>query len=120
METLNLTFDQLPQAVTMLTKEVSQLKELLLSSKKQPTTEKTEKFLTVKEVSEFLNLAVPTIYSKVSRNEIPYYKKGKRLYFSRAEIMDYLKEGRSKSNEEIQADADVFLSNNKKPLNHGK
>jgi len=116
MESLNLTFDQLPQAVTMLTKEVSQLKELLLSSKKQPTTEKTEKFLTVKEVSEFLNLAVPTIYSKVSRNELPYMKRGKRLYFSSAELMEYLREGRSKSNSEIEADADAFLSNNKKSL----
>ena len=120
METLNLTFDQLQNAVTLLTKEVSQLKELLLSSKKQPTTEKTEKFLTVKEVSEFLNLAVPTIYSKVSRNELPYMKRGKRLYFSSAELMEYLREGRSKSNSEIEADADAFLSNNKKPLNHGK
>jgi len=120
MAELNLTFDQLPQAVTMLTKEVRQLIELLLNSKEQPTTEPTENPLTVQGVADLMSLAVPTIYSKVSRNEIPYYKKGKRLYFSRAEIMDYLKEGRSKSNEEIQADADVFLSNNKKPLNHGK
>jgi len=106
----------LPQAVTMLTKEVSQLKELLLSSKKQPTTEPTERLLTVQETAEFLNLAVPTIYSKVSRNELPFMKRGKRLYFSSVELMEYLKEGRSKSSSEIEAEADSFLSNNKKGL----
>ena len=106
----------MPQAVTMLTKEVSQLKELLLSSKKQPTTEPTERLLTVQETAEFLNLAVPTIYSKVSRNELPFMKRGKRLYFSSVELMEYLKEGRSKSSSEIEAEADSFLSNNKKGL----
>lgn len=116
METLNLTFDQLPQAVTLLTKEVSELKNLLLNRSEQPTTEPSEKFLTVKEAAEFLNLAVPTIYSKVSRNELPYMKRGKRLYFSSVELMEYLKEGRSKSDAELDAEVDAYLSNTKKGL----
>jgi excisionase family DNA binding protein len=114
METLNLSFEQLPQAVTLLTKEVRELKNLLLNRNEQPTPEPSEKFLTVQEASEFLNLAVPTIYSKVSRNELPYMKRGKRLYFSSVELMEYLKEGRSKSDEEIQADVDAYLSNQNK------
>jgi excisionase family DNA binding protein len=112
----NLTFDQLPKAVTMLTKEVSELKRLLIKKQEKPTTEKPEKLLTVQEAAQFLYLTVPTIYSKVSKGELPVMKRSKRLYFSSTELMAYLKEGRKKSNAEIEQEAEAYLSNNKKAL----
>lgn len=112
----NLTFDQLPKAVTMLTKEVSELKRLLIEKQEQPTTEQPEQLLTVQEAAQFLNLTVPTIYSKVSKGELPVMKRSKRLYFSSTELMEYLKEGRKKSNAEIEKEAEAYLSNNRKGL----
>ena len=112
----NLTFDQLPKAVTMLTKEVSELKRLLIEKQEQPTTEQPEQLLTVQEAAQFLNLTVPTIYSKVSKGELPVMKRSKRLYFSSTELMEYLKEGRKKSNAEIEQEAEAYLSNNRKGL----
>lgn len=82
----------------------------------KPTTEKPEQLLTVQEAAQFLNLTVPTIYSKVSKGELPVMKRSKRLYFSSTELMEYLKEGRKKSNAEIEAEAQAYLSNNKKAL----
>ena len=111
-----LTFDQLPKAVTMLTKEVSELKHLLIEKQEQTTTEQPEQLLTVQEAAQFLNLTVPTIYSKVSKGELPVMKRSKRLYFSSTELMEYLKEGRKKSNAEIEQEAEAYLSNNKKGL----
>ena len=111
-----LTFDQLPTAVKMLTKEVSELKRLLIEKQEQPTTEQPEQLLTVQEAAQFLNLRVPTIYSKVCKNELPFMKRGKRLYFSNIELMEHLKEGRKKSNEEIEREAELYLSNIKKAL----
>lgn len=94
--------------------------ENLILDLKQPTkvepTEQPEQLLTVKGAAEFLGLTVPTIYSKCSRNEIPFMKRSKRLYFSSTELMEYLKEGRKKSNAEIEADANAYLSNNRKWL----
>ena len=110
----NLTFDQLPKAVTMLTKEVSELKRLLIEKQEQPPTEQPEQLLTVQEAAQFLNLTVPTIYSKVSKGEISVMKKSKRLYFSSTDLMQYVKSGRKKSNAEIEANANAYLSNNKK------
>lgn len=112
----NLTFDQLPKAVTMLTKEVSELKRLLIEKQEQVPTEQSEQLLTVQEAAQFLNLTVPTIYSKVSKGELPVMKRSKRLYFSSTELMEYLKEGRKKSNAEIEQEAEAYLSNNKKAL----
>lgn len=115
----NLTFESLPEAVTMLTKEVSDLKRLLTEKQEQPKHE-PEQLLTIQQASEFLSLSVPTIYSKVSKNELPYMKRSKRLYFSRTELLDYLKQGRKKSISEIEHEAETYLSNTKKGLNNGK
>jgi excisionase family DNA binding protein len=104
-----LTFEQLPEAVTILTKEVSELKQLLLSKADQHTTYQQEQLFTIQEAAKFLNLTVPTIYSKVSKGELPFMKRGKRLHFSSTELMQYLREGRKKTNSEVQAEALTHL-----------
>jgi len=73
-----------------------------------------ERLLTIQEAADFLSLTVPTMYSKVSKGELPVMKRSKRLYFSRTELLDYLKEGRKKSNAEIDQEAQAYFSNNKK------
>lgn len=97
---------------------LSSIENLILDLKHQPTkvepTDQPEQLLTIQEAAQFLNLTVPTIYSKVSKGELPVMKQGKRLYFSRTELLDYLKEGRRKTNAEIEAEAEAYLSNNKK------
>ena len=57
--------------------------------------EPEDDLMNVQEVAAFLRLAMPTIYSKVKMGELPYKKRGKRLYFSRKEIREYLDEGSS-------------------------
>jgi len=105
-----LTFDQLPKAINMLTKEVSDLKRLLMEKQEQTLADQPEQLLTIQAAAEFLSLSVPTMYSKVSKGELPVMKRSKRLYFSRTELLEYLKEGRKKSNAEIEQEAKAFLS----------
>ena len=115
----NLTLNDFLYAVRELPKiknEVSELKRLFIQRQAEPPTKEAEKLLTIQEASEFLKLSVPTLYSKVSRNELPYMKQGKRLYFSSIELMDYIKEGRKKTDAEIEAEADAYLSNKRKGL----
>lgn len=99
---MNLTFEQLPEAVTNLTREVSALRQLLIS--KEQHTEQQEQFLTIQQAAEFLCLTVPTIYSKVSRRKLPFMKQGKRLYFSKSELSDYLRRGKKETAAEMEAD----------------
>lgn len=98
---------------------LSSIENLILDLKHQPTKadeNQCERLLTVQEAAEFLNLTVPTMYSKVSKGELPVMKRSKRLYFSSTELMDYLKEGRQKPNCEIEREAEAVLLNNKKGL----
>lgn len=60
-------------------------------------TQQPDKFLSIQEAAKFLSLSVPTMYTKVSTGKLPYMKRGKRLYFSESELIEYLKSGRRKS-----------------------
>ena len=105
----NLSFDQLPTAVTELTNKISELKRLIVEKGEDKSTETPEQFLTIQEAAQFLNLTVPTLYSKVSRRELPVMKRGKRLYFSNAELIDYIKDVRKKSNSQIEIEAQDYI-----------
>ena len=98
--------------------------ETYFEANKQPEqtpTDQPEQLLTIDEVATLLHLTKPTVYSKVSKNELPgVCKQGKRLYFDRQTIIDWIKQGRKKSNAEIEQEAEAYLLNNKKGLNNGK
>lgn len=102
-----ISFNDLPEAVTELTRKVDELYKVI--NKVQPQ-ETADQFLTVEQTAEFLTLSVPTIYSKVSRRELPFMKRGKRLYFARKDLEAYLQGGRVKTVSEIEADADQYLT----------
>jgi len=86
------------------------------SKQERPPIELPENPISIQDAAQFLGLTVPTMYSKVSKGEVPVTKRGKRLYFFRSELLEYLKGGRKKSNIEIEAEAEAFLSNNKNGL----
>ena len=107
-----------------------QLSSLIQSSvrkvlKETPTpkvepTDQQEQLLTIQQAAKLLSLSVPTMYSKVSKGELPVLKRSKRLYFYRNELLEYINEGRKQSNTEIEQEAKTYLLNNKKGLNNGK
>jgi excisionase family DNA binding protein len=111
-----LTFDQLPKAVNQLYLKLDLIQRLLEKSNEQPI-EQPDQLLTIQQTAEFLSLAVPTIYSMVSRGELPVMKRSKRLYFSRIDLMNYLKQGRKKTLAETASEADQYLK--RKGLHHG-
>lgn len=96
---------------------LNNIESLLLDikhNKKEPTPNTPEdELLTVPQAAEFLQLTVATIYSKVSRQELPVMKRGKRLYFSKKELVAYLQAGRKKTLNEIAAEANTYLKKNK-------
>ena len=78
----------------LINERLISIEKSLLDLKQQPKdVALAEQLLTVKETAKFLNLTSATIYSKCSRGELPFMKRSKRVYFSRTELLDYLKEG---------------------------
>ena len=99
------TFDQIPKMMGKLFEKMERI-ELLLSNIPVGQGHKDE-LLTISEASKFLNLAVPTIYSKVSRNEIPVNKQGKRLYFYKSELLQWISSGRMRTDQEVKKSVDA-------------
>ncbi|AUC16838.1 hypothetical protein BTO06_17550 [Tenacibaculum sp. SZ-18] len=117
----SITFEMLPHAVAILLNEVSELKGLLSQEKENiPKHESSEQFFNVRQTANFLGLTSATIYSKVSRKELPFMKRNGRLYFSKQELLDYLKEGKVNHQDSVSDEVDELLSNNKKGLRYGK
>ncbi len=57
---------------------------------------------------ELTGLAKPTIYSLCSERKIPHSKQGKRLYFSRQDLLEWIKNGKRKTQNEIAIEADNY------------
>lgn len=93
------TFDQIPKLMGKLFDKIEHIEMLLKGLNNEPVME--DQLLTIAEASKLLNLSVATLYSKVSKNEIPVFKKGKKLYFSKAELTAWVQSGKIPTVEEL-------------------
>lgn len=94
MEVNQINFESLPKAVGLLFEEVKQIKSLILESS---TGQHGDQLLTIQETAEFLHVQKQTLYSYVSKGLIPYNKRAGRLYFSKNDLIEWVKSGNKRS-----------------------
>lgn len=92
---------------------LSNIENLLLDLKHTPKEQgeqpETDELLTVQDTAKFLSLSVPTVYTLISKGELPVMKRSKRCYFSKVELINYLKQGRKKTLVETASEAEKYL-----------
>jgi excisionase family DNA binding protein len=115
MEPQQLTFDQLPAAVSELLYKVTNI-ERQLSTTSTQSAQATDCWMSLDELCEYLpgKPAKATIYGKVHLREIPHKKDGKRLIFRKSEIDEWLNAKGRKTVAETQAQADQYLGKKKR------
>lgn len=95
MEKENITFEQLPQAVSLLIEKVERLagkvEEMLGRASCQEADRR--KLLSLGEVAALLGKSASTIYAMTSEKRIPYRKRGNKLYFFEDEVMRWIERG---------------------------
>lgn len=81
--------------VIQLTKEelISAVCEGVKKALEGAKTEARE-YMNATEAAKYLEIAMQTLYEKTMNKKIPHVKRGKRLYFSKVELDDYLQGGR--------------------------
>lgn len=104
---MDFTFEQLPRAISQLYTKLDSIEKLILA-KSGPTQDQADQLLTIEEAAAFAHLSKATLYGLVSRSEVPCMKKGKRLYFSKLELTQWIKSGRKKTATEIAAEVLAF------------
>ena len=103
----NMVFTQLSvqEVRNMLREEVKNA----LNELPQVMGNQMPEYLTIQELSELLNLAVPSIYGLVHRKQIPYIKRGKKLIFEKSQVEEWLKSGRQRTIYDTDKQADEYL-----------
>ncbi len=109
----NVVFTQLsiPEIRQLFRQEL----ETYFANQKQGNTTQPEpeQLLTVQQAAELLNLSVPTLYGYTQRAEIPVCKRGKRLYFSKQSLFEWIKDGRKKTLAETASEAEQYCKTTK-------
>ena len=95
----NLTIDDITKAIR---------NELRGYFEQQEEKEREDEIGGIELAIELTGLAKPTIYGLVSERKIPHSKRGKKLYFSRQELLVWLTNGKRKTRDEIADEAANF------------
>ena len=77
------------------------LKEFFRDGSMQKTADEKDEINGIELAVEITKLSKSTIYSLVSKRQIPHSKKGKRLYFSRTDLLEWIKNGKRKTKSEL-------------------
>lgn len=106
MEKKNHSFDEIPNVLARIEQRLERIEKNLAISKDSDQSDMD--YIGIKEACKILNFTTPTLYSKVCRREIPFYKKGNRLYFSKSELLEWIRQGKRKSANEINLEAQLI------------
>jgi len=94
---------------------LSQLESIQKVLKQQVMFQK--EMLDFKETKVYLNVSDAQLYKLVESRAIPHYKpSGRKLYFKRSELLEWLQANRIESQSEIDRIADQYITRNKLKL----
>ena len=109
-----ITFNNLPEAVKHLIKDVEEIKNLLLnqSASRKPLISNggaENDILNVEDVAKIMSIKKSTVYNLTCKRQIPYFKRGGRIYFDRVEITEWIRNDRRKTIKELQDEANLAI-----------
>ena len=93
--------------------KLDKIEQLIKSNntKKANTTpiRDADEFMGIKQVADLLGLAKPTIYGLVHKRKIPFMKRGKKLYFSKKDVTNWIYTTGTSSKDEIDNLANDYV-----------
>jgi len=114
-----ISFDTLPEAVQTILEQVRVLHQKIDKLPIAPPEVDDNRFVDINEIRQiiFPQWKKQTIYNKCCLGELPHSRIGSRLLFNLKECREWrdkqLQHGKIKSNAEIQAEAEQFVTSRK-------
>lgn len=88
---------------TQIQTELQEIKKLISTQAEKP--------LDFNEASKYLNISKSYLYKLTSGCKIPFYKPfGKKIYFDKAMLNEWVYRNLKKSNDQIEAEAEKYLT----------
>lgn len=104
MDINNISFEELPKAVSYLAKEIAEIKSMIQNVQVYESKAESNP-IGIEEASRLIGKAKATIYGLVRQRNIPCYKFGKKLYFFEEELLEWISKGKKKTIQEIESEA---------------
>lgn len=112
MEDKNITFEDLPKAMSWMMDKLNKLDSKIDGLNNIPQIRPADQWMNLKELCEYLpsHPAEQTVYGWTSCHQIPFHKRGKRIMFLKSEIDAWLHDGKQKSQKELAEEAAQFIN----------
>ena len=112
MEDKNITFENLPKAMSWMMDKLNELDSKIDGLNNIPQVRPADQWMNLKELCEYLpsHPAEQTVYGWTSCHQIPFHKRGKRIMFLKSEIDAWLHDGKRKSQKELAEEAAQFIN----------
>lgn len=112
MEDKNITFEDLPKAMSWMMDKLNKLDSKIDGLNNTPQIRPADQWMNLKELCEYLpsHPAEQTVYGWTSCHQIPFHKRGKRIMFLKSEIDAWLHDGKQKSQKELAEEAAQFIN----------
>ena len=111
MNDKDITFEDLPKAMSWLMEKMNKLDSKIDSLSNTPQAQPSDQWMNLKELCDYLpsHPAEQTVYGWTSCHQIPYHKRGKRIMFLKSEIDAWLHDGKMKSQKELEEEASRYI-----------
>jgi excisionase family DNA binding protein len=83
-------FDEIPDELQSLRKELKQLKELIVSEKENEPVSDEQELITLNEATELLHISKTTIWRYAKQGKVTKYSIGGKRYFKKDELLNSL------------------------------
>lgn len=111
MSEKNITFEDLPKAMSWMMDKLNELDSKIDGLNTQSPSIPTEQWMNLKELCDYSpsHPAEQTVYGWTSCHQIPFHKRGKRIMFLKSEIDAWLRDGKVKSEKDLEDEAARFI-----------
>ena len=112
MNDKNITFEDLPKAMSWMMDKLDKLDSKIDGLNNIPQVRSADQWMNLKELCEYLpsHPAEQTVYGWTSCHQIPFHKRGKRIMFLKSEVDAWLHDGKRKSQKELAEEATQFIN----------
>ena len=100
----------------LILERLNTIETLLRSSKKIEPVQSSlvNEIFNMSQAADYLGLAKSTVYKMTSSRLIPHSKVSRKIIFKRNELEEWINKHKIKTKEEIEQEADAYLSRRRK------
>jgi excisionase family DNA binding protein len=102
-----ITFDQLPEMVSLILQKLDGIEKFIY---KHEGLLEDKEMMTSDETAKFMGVSMSYLYKLSFKRELPSYKPGgKKMYFRKGDVIDWLSKHKIMSNDEIEEKAIKYV-----------